>query len=838
MKKQDHKSSLNLVESFGQDIRYGMRVLLRNRSFTLMAVLTLALGIGANTAIFSVIYGVLLRPLPYRDGHQLVVVHQRAKLAGINDMGFSVKEFFDYRDQNKTMEMDSIVEHHSMNFILYGREEPERVQTGVVSANFFDVLGVKPILGRTFDANDERPEADAVLVLSHKYWQQSHSGDPNIVGRVFEMNNRSHVVIGVLPPIPQFPSESDVYMPTTGCPFRSSQSVKENRNARLLTVVFGRLKPGVELEQAQAELDTTASNLQAAYPETYPRSEGYTAQVVRLEDDLTERARPTLIILLAMAGLVLLIACANVANLSLARVLQRQREVAMRTALGASRGRLIRQLLTESTLLSLMGGGLGLLIAMWGLPLLADFAARFTNRTGEIKIDLTVLLFTFLISVGTGLAFGLFPALSFRQDSKQNLAAALKEECASSTSVGKNRIRGFLVVAQVAISFTLLITAGSMLRSLLKLQQVEAGFNPEKVLVMRLSPNWSKYTAIQSTATTTANYAAYFRQVIDKVKQQPGIQAAALSSTYPLNPTGITNGPNNVSVELEGQPLAEGQLAPQIAPRAVTSDYFRAIGTPLIKGRMFTDADDEKAQLVAVVNETAARHRWGGEDPVGKRVSFDNGKTWITIIGVVGDVKQYGLEREPTDEIYVPVAQGAFASFLLVKTISDPMGVSKLMRDAVHQVDPATAIDQVKTLQQVRDEAVASPRLTAWLLGLFAGLALMITAAGISGVMALSVTQRTREIGIRMALGATRVRILAMIMRQGMILMLLGLVAGIIGALTLNRLMAALLFATPAADPMTFAATSFLLTAVAGAACLIPALRATSINPLMALRSE
>lgn len=838
MKKQDEKSSLNLIESLGQDIRYGMRVLLRNRSFTLMAVFTLALGIGANTAIFSVIYGVLLRPLPYRDGHQLVVAHQRAKLAGIDDMGFSVKEFFDYRDQNKTLETDSIVEHHSMNFILYGREEPERAQTGVVSANFFDVLGVKPILGRTFDANDEKPESDAVLVLSHKYWQQSHSGDPNIVGKVFEMNNRSHVVIGVLPPIPQFPSESDVYMPTTGCPFRSSQSIKENRNARLLTVVFGRLKPGVGLEQAQADLDTTASNLQAAYPEIYPRSGGYTAQVVRLEDDLTERARPTLIILLATAGLVLLIACANVANLSLARVLQRQREVAMRTALGASRGRLVRQLLTESTLLSLMGGGLGLLIAMWGLPLLAAFAARFTNRTGEIKIDLTVLLFTLLLSVGTGLAFGLLPALYFRQDSKQNLAAALKAESASSTSVGKNRIRGFLVVAQVAISFTLLITAGLMLRSLIKLQQTDAGFNPEKVLVMRLSPNWSKYTAIQSTATTTANYVVYFRQVLDKIKQQPGVQTAALSSIYPLNPTGITSGPNNVSVELEGQPLAEGQLAPQIAPRAVTPDYFLTIGTPLIKGRMFTEADDEKAPLIAVVNDTAARHRWRGEDPVGKRVSFDNRKTWITIVGVVGDVKQYGLEREPTDEIYVPVAQGPFANFLLVKTISDPISISKLIRDAVHQVDPSTAIDQVKTLQQVRDEAVASPRLTAWLLGLFAGLALIITAAGISGVMALSVTQRTREIGIRMALGATRVRILAMVMRQGMTLMLLGLVAGIAGALTLNRLMAALLFATPAADPLTFAAVSLLLIAVAGTACLIPALRATSINPVLALRSE
>jgi putative ABC transport system permease protein len=835
MTKQNQRGGFGLLESLAQDVRYGLRVLLRNRGFTLTAVLTLALGIGANTAIFSVVYGVLLRPLPYADGHGLVVLHQRAKLAGIEDMNFSVKEFLDFREQNKTLE--SVVEHHSMNFILYGRAEPERVQTGVVSSNFFDVLGVKPVLGRTFDPNDERPGADAVLILSHRYWQQSHGGDPDIVGRVFQMNNRSHVVIGVLPPIPQYPSENDVYMPTTQCPFRSSQATIDNRSARLMTV-FGRLKPGVLLEQAQADLGKTAANLQAAYPEVYPRSGGYAAQVARLEDELTERARPTLMILLATAGLVLLIACANVANLSLARVLQRQREVAMRLALGASRGRLIRQLLTESTLLALMGGALGLLIASWGLPLLTAFAARFTSRTGEIKIDLSVLLFTLVTSVGTGLVFGLLPALSFRQDAKQNLAATLKEEGVRSTSAGGGRTRGLLVVAQVAISFTLLITAGLMLRSLIKLRQVNGGFNAEKVLVMRLAPNWSKYTVLQSNAATTTNYVAYFRQVLDKVKQQPGLQAVALASTYPLNPAGITAGPNKIGVLLEGRPLGEGQLAPQLDPRAVTPDYFRTIGTNLIKGRVFTDADDDKSPQVAIINDTAARRRWAGEDPLGKRVSFDNGQTWASIVGVVSDVKQYGLEREATEEIYVPVEQGPFARYLLVKTVSDPMSVERLLREAVHQVDPDTAIDQVKTLAQARDDSVASPRLTTWLLGIFAGLALMITAAGICGVMALSVTQRTREIGIRLALGATRRSILSMLVRRGMALVLLGLAGGMAGAIILNRLMATYLFATPIVDPLTFVAVSFLLIAVAGVACLIPALRATGIDPMLALRNE
>lgn len=828
MEKHDDKDSLTFVESFGQDIRYGIRILLRNPGFTLVAVLTLALGVGANTAIFSVIYGVLLRPLPYRDGQQLAVVHQQARLANVDDMGFSVKEVFDYRDQNKTME--SVVEHHSMSFILYGRQEPERVQTGVVSANFFDVLGVKPILGRTFVPDDEKPGADAVLVLSYKYWQQGHGGDPDIVGKVFQMNNRPHVVIGVLPPIPQYPSESDVYMPTIQCPFRSAPAFIEDRDSRMMTV-FCRFKPGVQLHQAQADLSTIANNLQAAYPASYPKSAGYTAQVVSLQEELTRRARPTFLILLAAAGLVLLIACANVGNLSLARVLQRQREVAMRMALGASRGRLIRQLLTESTMLALLGGCLGLLIAEVSLPPLVAFAARFTNRTGEINIDLSVLLFTLFVSVATGLAFGLIPAFSFGKNSQQSLSAALKEDSGRSTSGGKNRMRSLLVVTQVAISFTILIAAGLMLRSLIKLQRVNPGFNPEKVLVMRLAPNWSKYT-------TNAQFSELFKRILERVKPQPGVQSAALASTYPLNLTGITRGPNNVSVQLDGHPPGEGQLAPQLDPRAVSPEYFRTISTPLIRGRVFTDADDEKAPPVAIINESAARHRWGDGDPVGKRVSFDGGKTWVTVVGIVADVKQYGLDREPTDEIYGPLAQNPNGSFLLVRTLSDPMSMARLVRDVVHRVDPQTAVDQVKTLEQVRDDSVASPRLTALLLGLFAVLALIITAAGIAGVMALSVTQRTREIGIRMALGATRPRILAMVMRQGMTLVLLGLAVGVIGALILNRLMAAILFDIPAADPATFAAVSLLLIAVAASACFMPALRATGIDPMLSLRSE
>jgi predicted permease len=760
------------------------------------------------------------------------VLNQQARLNNVNSLGFSVKEFEDYRDQNKTMEM---VEHHAMSFILFGRGEPERVQTSVVSANFFDVLGVKPLLGRTFVPDDEKPGGDAVLVLSHKYWKQSHGGDRNIVGSVFRMNNRPHTVIGVLPPVPEYPSESDVYMPTANCPFRSSTAVIENRRARLLSAVFARLKPGVEVGQAQADVAGVAVNIQRTNPDVYPNHIGYAAQVDRLDTLLTQKARPTFLILLGTTALVLLIVCANVANLNLARVLQRQSEVAVRTALGASRGRLVTQMLTESILLSVGGGALGLLLAWLGLPLLTSFAGRFTTRTAEIQIDSSVLLFTLVVSTCTGLAFGVIPALSSAFDSRKSLVTALKESGDRSTSGAKNRIRGLLVTAQVAISFTLLTAAALMLQSMIRLQRVDPGFNPENVFVMRLQPNWSRFT---DPATVTAQFRDYFRRMLDSVSQQPGVLEAAVSSTYPMNPAGITRGPNNVTIQLEGRPPDEANSASQIDPRAVSPAYFRALDIPLLRGRMFTDGDDDKAPRVAIVNDAAARGCWGAEDPIGKRFSFDNGSTWITVVGVVGNVKQYGLDKEPAQEIYGPIAQTPSGSFLVVKTKGAPLREARLMRDVVHKVDAETAIDQVKTLQQALDDSVASPRELTWLLGVFAVLALFITAAGLVGVMALVVTQRTREIGIRIALGATRARILTMMMRHALTLMLLGLAAGLIGALMLNRVISSFLFASPGVDPVTVAAVAGLLTLVGAAACLIPSLSATGIDPTLTLRKE
>jgi len=813
------------LETLWQDARFGARMLRRNPGFTLLAVLTLSLGIGANTAIFSVVYGVLLRPLPYQQGGRLVVLRQQAPLARNNNLYFSVKEIDDYRAQNRALA--DLAEHHSMAFTLFGGPEPERIQAAVVSANFFELMGVMPLLGRTFAPSDEAHGAEAVLILSHQYWRRSHKGDPNIVGRVFRMNDRPHTVVGVLPPLPQYPNENDVYMPTSACPTRSSERFIANRNARMMSV-FARLKAGVSEEQALADLSTIAGRMKEAYPDAYPANLGFSLRLASLHKELTERAQPTFLVLLCAAGLVLLLACANTANLTLARLMRRERELAVRSALGATRGRLMRQLLTESALLALAGGALGALLAAWSIRLLVRFAARFTPRADEISLDNTALLFTLVVSVATGLVFGLLPALSLRR----NLVPSLKEGSGqSAVSAGRQRLRSALVVAQVAVSFVLLIGAGLMLRSLLKLQEVGPGFDPERVLVMRVTANWSKYT-------TGQQYRDLSLRLIERAQALPGVLSAAMASTYPLNPFGLANGPNNVNFQIEGRPPNPNEPTPQVDYRVASADYFRTIRLPLLSGRLFTEADDAQAPWVAIINQTLARHRWGDEDPLNKRISFDQGRNWVTIVGVVGDVRQYGLNQEPTDELYRPVRQTSGAGNLLVRTAVAPAVMAPQLRQVVYSVDPENAIDQMQTLVSVRHESIASPRLTTVLLGLFAALALLVTAAGIAGVMALTVSQRTHEIGIRMALGASASGALRLVLRQGLTLVLIGLALGVAGAFALTRLMSTLLFAVEPTDPLTWLAVAAALAAVAALACFVPARRATLIDPLTSLRSE
>jgi putative ABC transport system permease protein len=812
------------LETLWQDARFGARVLRRNPGFTLLAVMTLSLGIGANTAIFSVVYGVLLRPLPYQHGGQLVVLKQQAPLARNDNLNFSVKEIDDYRAQNRALA--DLAEHHSMAFTLFGGPEPERIQAAVVSANFFELMGVTPLLGRAFAPGDEAHGAEAVLILSHEYWRRSHKGDPNVVGRVFRMNDRPHTVIGVLPPLPQYPNENDMYMPTSACPTRSSERFISNRQARMMSV-FARLKSDVSETQALADLSTIAGRMKETYPDAYPANAGFGLTLASLHKELTQQAQPTFLVLLCTAGLVLLLACANTANLTLARLMRRERELAMRAALGATRRRLIRQLLTESMLLSLIGGALGVLLAAGSVRLLVNFAARFTPRAAEISLDTTALLFTLVVSVATGLVFGLLPALSTRQ----SLIPSLKEGGQSAAGAGRRRLRGALVVAQVAVSFALLVGAGLMLRSLFNLQKVNPGFDPERVLVMRVTANWSKYT-------TGQQYRDLSLRLIERARALPDVLSAAMASTYPLNPLGLASGGFNVNFQIEGLPPNPNEPTPQLDYRVASADYFQTIRLPLLKGRLFTEADDAQTRQVAVINQTMARHRWGDEDPVGKRISFDQGKNWVTIVGVVGDVRQYGLNREPTDELYRPVRQTGGAGNLLVRTTVAPSVMLAQLRQAVYAVDPENAIDQAQTLEDARNESIASPRLTAGLLGMFAALAVFITAAGIAGVMALTVSQRTHEIGVRMALGASAGGVLRLVLRQGLTLVLAGLALGVAGAFALTRMMSTLLFAVEPTDPLTWVVVALALTTVAALACFAPARRATLIDPLTALRSE
>jgi putative ABC transport system permease protein len=819
--KDDCRDSwgVRAIDTLRQDVRHAARSLVKYPGYTAVVLLTLALGIGANTAIFSVVHAVLLRPLPYAHGDRLVEVRQQAPRIGVTNAGVSVKEIQDYRAQ--TPSLDTVVEYHQMSFNLLGRGEAMRVQTGVVSPEFFDVLGVTPMLGRTFRADDDSPNAPAVLIVSYSYWQNALGGDPAIVGRAFEMNDRVHTVVGVLPPIPQFPAENDVYMPPSACPFRSNPQTIANRQGRML-IAIGRRRPDASLDRVQSDLAVVSDRLNREYGADYDTSHtGFHAEAVSVRDELTRDAKPTLLILLATTGFVLLLVAANVANLALARIMGRQRELAVRTALGAGRGRIARQLLTESTMLAVAGGVLGLLCGYLVRDLLVAFTARFTPRADEITIDSTVLVFTLGVSLLTGLLFGLLPALTRR-------TADVKE--AGHRTVGSTRMgaRNALIVAQVAISFVLLVGAGLLVRSFIKLQQVDGGFRTDRVITMVISLDFVKYN------TPTARR-AFFKSVLEKVEAEPGVQAAALGITVPLD----QKQPFLAGLAIEGQPVGDRGARPQADFKFASPDYFQAIGMTLLRGRVFTGADDATAPPVAIVNLSMARHFFPESDPVGRRVSLDNGRTWLTIVGMVNDTRDYGLDATPTDELYRAFAQTApLNATLLIRAAADPSVFARRIPAVVHDVDPRQPVSRIQTLEAVRNRSLAPPRLTALLVTLFAAVALVITAAGIAGVVSFLVNQRTTEIGVRMALGAPRSTVVRMIVAQGLAPVAAGLALGVAGALMLTRVVARLLFAVEPTDPPTYVAVAVTLTIVAAIACLAPARRAAAIDPMRALRAD
>jgi len=803
-----------------QDSGFALRMMRKNLGFTIAAIVVLGLGIGANTAIFSVVNAVLLKPLPYEHGERLLMLSQRtARGGGIGRS--SVPELNDYRSQNRSL--DGIVEYHNMQFILLGRSEPERVETGVVSWNFFHLFGVKPLAGRMFEPNDEKPGAPAVLLLSYEYWQRSFAGDLTVVGKTFRMNDKPHIVVGILPPFPQYPHENDVYMTSSACPFRSDPEMVASRQGRMLRL-FGRMKPGIKPGQAEADLSTVAASMQREYPNDYAKDTVTKMEVTPMKTELTRDAKPTMLFLLSAAGFVLLIACANVANLNLARMARREREMGLRAAMGADRVRLFRQLLTEGFLLALGGSLLGLFLATSGMELLTAYVARFTPRAHEIHVDAQVLIFTLAIAGLVSILTGTAPALS----RGENLLTSLKEGGTQATlGSSRGRARNALIIAQVAVSFLLLIGAGLTVRSLINLQRVDGGFQPENVLTVQLSLDFSKYMSDSSMLN-------FSDSLLEKIQAMPQVISAAMSGEFPLDKSPAFN--NQYVIEGR-QGGADSKATAEF--NVVSSDYFRTLGIRTSGGRSFDRRDRADKPRVAIVNQSLARHIFRDENPVGHRISFDDGKRWTEIVGVVGDVHERTLDQAPADLIYLAYAQiPQMAPALIARTQGDPMNIARAVVQHLYEVDPNQPAGRIQSLQQVRADSIVAPRLTANLLGLFALLALAIAAAGIGGIMALQVSQRVHEIGVRMAIGARPTEIVLMILRQGMALALAGVALGVIGAFVLTRAVKSLLFGVTPTDPATFSLVAAVLAAAAFAACYVPARRAAQVDPLRALRAE
>src|SRR5713101_3738953 len=733
-----------------QDSSFALRMMRKNLGFTIAAIIVLGLGIGANTAIFSVVNAVLLKPLPYEHGERLLMMRQSTPRSGLMGRTVSVPELMDYRRQNRSL--DAIVEYHNMQFILLGRAEPEQVETGVVSWNFFDIFGVKPLFGRNFAPDDEKDGAPAVLLLSYEFWLRSFGGDPTVVGKVFRMNDKPHTVVGVLPPFPQYPHENDVYMPSSACPFRSATHMISNRQMRMLRL-FARMKPGVKATEAEADLSTVAAAMQKEFPNDYPDDAQPGVEATPLKAELTHEAKPTMLLLLAAAGFVLLIACANVANLNLARMVRRDRELGVRTAMGASRIRLFRQLLTESSLLALIGGALGLLLANGSLQLLSAYVARSTPRAREVHIDVFVLLFPLAVAFFVSVLPGTAPAIARRE----NLITTLKEGGSQSTlGFVRGRLRSALIVAQVAVSFLLLIGAGLTVRSLINLQRVDPGFRPENVLTIQFSLDFSRYTSNEKTL-------AFWDSLLQKVQTLPGVVSAGAAGVFPLDKSPAFNN----QFDIEGQ---QGNAAakPIAELNVITPGYLQILGIPLLGGRDFDGHDRPESAKVALINQSLAQRHWPKQDPLGRRISIDKGKNWAQIIGVLGDVHEHGLDKPATDFIYLPFTQyPQTGPALMARTQGDPMAVARTVVQRLYEVDANQPAGRIQSLEQYRADSIAAPRLTANLLGLFANHEIAIAAAGIGGEMTRAVRQRTHEIGVRMAIGARPAEIVRMILSQG-----------------------------------------------------------------------
>ncbi|MFL6231339.1 MAG: ABC transporter permease [Pyrinomonadaceae bacterium] len=820
-----------------QDMRFGLRLLLKSPGFAVVTILALALGIGANSAIFSVVNGILLRPLPYPNAERLTFLSEWSQQ--VPNMSVSYPNFQDWRAQNHSF--DELAAFRSNGFVLTGAGEPERLTAREVSQGFFPALGVTPATGRNFTAEEDRDGANKTVLLSYGVWQRRFGANPAVVGQSFTLNNEGYTVIGILPQTFEWQSPVDIYVPI-GLN-ASRMQVRDNHPGIYLV---GLLKPGVTLEQANADMAAITERLAKEYPQS---NTGTRFTLTSLQDTATQSIRSSLFVLMAAVAFVLLIACANVANLLLARAASRGREMAIRTALGAGRVRIVRQLLTESLLLSLAGGLLGLLLAMWGVDLLLASVGNSvpTVLLSNVKLDARVVGFTLVASVLTGLLFGLAPAL---QSSKSNLNESLKEGGRSGSEGGtRQRVRSVLVVAEIALSLLLLVGAGLLVKSFLNLRQADIGFKPEGVLTMRVALPEAGYKE-------NARIENFYRALLQRAGSLPGVESAALTVGLPMN-GGIESG-----VTVEGHEVSDIKDVTVAVNLTVSPDYFKTMDVPLVTGRYFTDQDREGAPRVAIIDEMMAEKFFANESPLGKRIRMggvpQNGMPpppWMQIVGVVKHVRHYGATETARVEIYrpyfqlpipvdSPLARGQPVTFqrgmnLVVRSASpNPSALTGAVREAVRQIDPEVPLSFIQPMTAVVDATITPQKFATWMLGLFAASALLLAALGIYGVMAYSVTQRTHEIGIRMALGAERRDVLRMIVGQGMRLTLAGVGVGLVGAFVATRALSSLLFGVKAFDPVTFGGVAVLLSGVALLSCLLPARRATKVDPMIALRYE
>ena len=796
-----------------QDLSYGARMLAKKPAFSVIAVITLALGIGANTAIFSVVNAVLLRTLPYHNANRFVVLSTTSS-NGDRD-GLSVPEAQDYRAEMQSLEDLTAFQSQSVN--VTGGERPDRVRGAFVTANFFKVFNINPIVGRTFAEGEDRPGGEKLVVVNEKMWHERLNSDPNLAAKKLILNGEPYSVIGVVPASFKEPLDPDVevWMPVLNYPGNSG-----TREWRQL-FAMGHLKPGASLSQAKAEASTIASQLAQAYPR---ESGGHIARLQYFRDLLVSDVRPMLLLLFAAVGVILLIACANLANLLLARGLARQKEIAVRAALGASRWRLIRQLLTETTLIGILGGAGGLLLAYWGLYALAKLPQNFVD-TKEATLDGRVLLFALAMSLITGWLFGLIPAL---QLVKTELQSFLKEGARGSGEGSRwNRVRSAFVVVQVALSLLLLVSAGLLIRSFDKLLRVDVGFKTERLLTLEYRLPRTKY----KDAVTQWNF---HRQVVERMQAVPGVQSASLVRGLPFS----GNGGTTRIVLPDREPAPKG-MEPEVMFNTAMPNYFETIGIPLLKGRLFENQDQANTPPVVVVNQTMAQRFWPNQDPLGKQIKLVQGDATLTVVGVVGDAKHYWLEEQQRPQVYDAYSQdpGLFAT-AVIRTNVEPLSLSEPVRQAIWKVDAEQPMWKIRTVEFLVNRSTADRKFLMALMGIFAAVALVLTIVGLYGVISYLVNQRTQEIGIRMALGAQMRDILGMVLKQGMVLVLIGVALGLAAAWILTRLMSRLLYQVSATDPLTFVGISVLLVSVALLACYIPARRATKVDPLVALRYE